>query len=123
MPKAKFKSIITVGENELRVCVTSNKFARFVRIESTKSTLPLSDNSFDLLPGQSVSVSIKKDSSLSLTEQAKSIRIYSLCDIKPCADTFLQRIKSRKVFLSLLNIGNAFYHGRIPADIKQQDIL
>ena len=51
-PEMKLKAELKDGE--IAVTVKSDRFARLVRVESSLSTLPLSDNYFDLLPGERV---------------------------------------------------------------------
>ena len=53
-----------VNGDEIAITVKSDRFARLVRVESSLSTLPLSDNYFDLLPGESKTVTMKIDEKL-----------------------------------------------------------
>ena len=98
--------------------VSSDKFARFVKLESLNSSEPFSDNFFDIIPNVSKNVRVKRDPSLSPREQAEGIRIFSLSDIRPSKDIISNSFNKYKVFLSPLNISNAIYHGRVPKDNK-----
>lgn len=120
LPKAKLKCRITLEEDRLKLDISSDKYARFVKVESSKSVLPFSDNFFDLLPGQSKTVTMNKDKSMSLKEQAESITAYSLCNIEPSGDALDTKMKQFKVFLSPVNLANAFYHGKPSKDTKVQ---
>ena len=116
LPKAKLKTKIEIGENELKITVKSDAFARLVKLESSKSVLPFSDNFFDLLPNETVT--IQKDESMTLRELAESISVYSLSDVKFSRDKLDTLLKQAKVFLSPVNISNAIYHGKIAKDVK-----
>ena len=96
----------------------SDKFARMVRVESKKSTLPFSDNFFDILPGESKTITIKADENMSLRCLAESIFVYSLTDIQFSKNILSTKFKQLKVYMSPTNIGNAVYHGKLPKDTK-----
>lgn len=118
LPHAKLKCRIFIEKDQLRINVRTDKFARFVKLESSKSTLPFSDNFFDMLPGQNLWVSMKKDPALSLKEQAKSISVYSLCNIEKDKNVISSKIKQYKLFASPANIANAVYHSKPSKDIE-----
>ncbi|MDD6619860.1 MAG: glycoside hydrolase family 2 TIM barrel-domain containing protein [Eubacteriales bacterium] len=116
LPKAKLKCKITVRVNSLTIDVTSDKYARFVKLDCANSTEPFSDNFFDILPGETKRVTIRKDRELELMEQAKAISVYSLCNIKPSNNRLDTKLKQMKVFLSPVNIANAVHHGKASGD-------
>lgn len=118
LPKAKLKTAFEETADGLNVTVSSDKYARLVKVESSKSTLPFSDNFFDLLPGQKKTVTIKKDTSISTTELRNSITTYSLSDIPFSNNKLDTKFKQLKVFLSPTNISNAIYHGRLTKDAE-----
>ena len=118
MPKAKLKTVLEETADGLNVTVSSDKYARLVKVESSKSTLPFSDNFFDLLPGQKKTVTIKNDTSISTTELRNSITAYSLSDIPFSNNKLDTKFKQLKVFLSPTNISNAIYHGRLTKDAE-----
>ena len=118
LPKAKLKTAFEETADGLNVTVSSDKYARLVKVESSKSTLPFSANFFDLLPGQKKTVTIKKDTSISTTELRNSITTYSLSDIPFSNNKLDTKFKQLKVFLSPTNISNAIYHGRITKDAE-----
>jgi len=121
LPKAKLKTRIEIKEDRLDITVKSDAYARLVKIESTDSILPFSDNFFDILPNESKRVMIYKDSSMSLRKLAESITVYSLCDIKFSKDKIDTLLKQAKVFISPVNISNALYHGKIAKDVELCD--
>lgn len=118
LPKAKLKTVFEKTADGLNVTVSSDKYARLVKIESSKSTLPFSDNFFDLLPGQKKTVTIKNDTAVSPTELRNSITTYSLSDIPFSNNKLDTKFKQLKVFLSPTNISNAIYHGRLTKDVE-----
>lgn len=118
LPKAKLKTAFEETADGLKVTVSSDKYARLVKVESSKSTLPFSDNFFDLLPGQKKTVTIKNDASISTTELRNSITTYSLSDIPFSNNKLDTKFKQLKVFLSPTNISNAIYHGRLTKDAE-----
>ena len=118
LPKAKLKTVFEETADGLNVTVSSDKYARLVKVESSKSTLPFSDNFFDLLPGQKKTVTIKNDTSISTTERRNSITAYSLSDIPFSNNKLDTKFKQLKVFLSPTNISNAIYHGRLTKDAE-----
>lgn len=118
LPNAKLKTKITVFDTHLQISVTSDKFARLVRLESSKSAVPFSDNFFDLLPGQTKTVTVNKDKNMSCRDLAESISVYSLCNIQPDKNKIKTKFKQAKVFFSPVNIANALHHGKLSNDVE-----
>lgn len=118
LPKAKLKTRISVEADQLRITIKTDHFARLVKVESSRSVLPFSDNFFDILPGETKEITIAKDSDMSLKALAESIRVYSLCNIKFDRNILKTKWKRFKVYLSPMNIGNAVYHGKLSKDVK-----
>ncbi|MGN0467513.1 MAG: glycosyl hydrolase 2 galactose-binding domain-containing protein [Acutalibacteraceae bacterium] len=111
LPKAKLTCDIKEEKDRISVRVSSDKFARFVNVQSSLSMLPFSDNFFDLLPNTSKTVKIKKDPSLTASKQIESISVFSLCDVKKEKSIVKETLKRFKVFIYPVNIANAIYHG------------
>lgn len=118
LPKAKLKTRISVEENQLTLTIKTDNYARLVKAESRKSVLPFSDNFFDILPGEEKTITIPADKNMSLRELAESIQVYSLCNIKFDNNLLKTGWKRFKVYLSLINIGNAVYHGKPSKDVE-----
>lgn len=112
LPKARLKTKIKILADELEITVGADRFARLVRVESSRSILPFSDNFFDILPGESKTVKIKKDPSMTLRDLAESINVFSLSDVRLSKNRLSAFMKQFKVFLSPVNISNAVYHGK-----------
>lgn len=118
LPKAKLKTTIKIEKNQLRLTIKTDNFARLVKAESSKSSMPFSDNFFDILPNEEKVITINADSAMTLKELAESIKVYSLCNIKPDNSILKTKWKRIKVYLSPINIGNAVHHGKIAPDVK-----
>ncbi|MCM1115852.1 MAG: hypothetical protein NC397_10205 [Clostridium sp.] len=118
LPKAKLKTKIVITDKELSITVHTDKFARLVKVESSKSTRPFSDNFFDLLPNQSKTITIVTDKKYSLREVAESIKVYSLCNIEFDNDERKTKWKRFGVYLSPTNLANAAHHSKLSKDIK-----
>lgn len=118
LPKAKINFDCYAEDGKIYINLKSDKYARFVKINSSKSTLPFSDNYFDLLPNHSKTVTMNLDESMTVEKQIKSLSVSSLCDVEIDKNTVKTKMKQLKVFLSPINIGNAIYHGRQSSDVK-----
>lgn len=118
LPKANLTYDIKQKEDELEINIEADMFARLVRIESSKSSVPFSDDYFDLLPGQSKTVTMKLDETMTAEEQIKSISVSSLCDVEFDKSKLKAAWSRVKVYLSPVNISNATYHGKLVKDVK-----
>ncbi len=61
LPGAKLHTKVEIQKDQLCLTVTTDRFARLVHLESSRTSLPFSDNYFDLLPGQSHTVTLAAD--------------------------------------------------------------
>ncbi len=118
LPEATLNYNFEIKDDEIEINVTADKFARLVRIESSKSVLPFSDDYFDLLPGQSKTVTMKLDKTMTADEQIKSISVSSLCDVEFDRNKIKTAVKKLKVYFSPVNISNAMYHGKLAKDVE-----
>lgn len=118
LPKASLSITKQIKGDEIEITLKADKFARLVRLESSLSVLPFSDNFFDLLPGEEKTVTMKLDGAFSPEEQLGSITAMSLCDVPTREITVKERITQLKMMLSPTNIGNCVYHRQTPADAK-----
>lgn len=87
LPKATLKKEVVRKEDAIEITVTSDTFARLVRLESSVSTLPFSDNYFDLLPGESKTVTMALDKAVDAAEQAEKISLFCCTDVVPKSNT------------------------------------
>lgn len=118
LPKANLNMKVTSDEEGVSVTVSSDKFARLIKVDSGISSNPFSDNYFDLLPNQSKTVTLERDASFSLNDLAESITVSCLTDIVFDRNILKQAIKRLELYASPTNIGNMIFHGRVPKDIK-----
>ena len=118
LPGAKLHTKVEIQKDQLCLTVTTDRFARLVHLESSRTSLPFSDNYFDLLPGQSHTVTLAADPDCTLRELAESIRVKSLSDVPFDRDPLHAAAKRIKVYLSPVNIGNAIHHGKLSKDIE-----
>ncbi|NLA77497.1 MAG: glycoside hydrolase family 2 protein, partial [Clostridiales bacterium] len=100
LPRATPVLDVKIEGDTLRIDVVSDKFARLVRIDSSLSSLPFSENFFDLLPGQKKTVTQKLDSKFSPEELAKSISVFSCSDIVPTKNRTDEHLVRFKLFSS-----------------------
>lgn len=118
LPKANINMKVRSDEERVYVTVSSDKFARLIKVDSGISSNPFSDNYFDLLPNQSKTVTIERDMSFSLNDLAESITVSCLTDIIFDRNILKSTIKRLELYASPTNIGNMMFHGRVPKDIK-----
>ncbi len=117
LPKAKLRTKIYINGNRLTLCISSDKYARLVKAESSISSAPFSDNFFDLLPGEKKEITICDDT-VDARTLAESIRVYSLCNIKFDRSKIKSLAKRIKVYMSPTNLANAAHHGKLSTDVK-----
>ena len=118
LPGAKLHTKVEIQKDQLCLTVTTDRFARLVHLESSRTSLPFSDNYFDLLPGQSHTVTLAAEPDCTLRELAESIRVKSLSDVPFDRDPLHAAAKRIKVYLSPVNIANAIHHGKLSKDIE-----
>ena len=117
LPSAKIEMSISEVPSGLEIKLKSDRYARLVKLESSISQEPFSDNFFDIFPNEEKTVEIEKDSRFSLAQLKESISVMSLCDVERDGNPFTAIKNKIKVLTSPINIGNAVWHGRIQKDI------
>ncbi len=115
LPAAALKTEKRLVGDKVEITVTADKFARLVRLESA-SVKNFSDNCFDLLPGESRTVSISVGDEMSAEELLNSIKVISLTDIPTRKMSADEKIMVFKMAASPMNIGNAIFHRQRPKD-------
>ena len=111
LPRAPVSISQEMVDGVCRISLTSPVYQRFVYLESDAPT-PFSDNFFDLLPSETITV----------TQAAASpspVRVRSLADVRPASPLKVLRARV-KVFFSARNIANALYHSRVPKEDSGQ---
>ena len=110
LPEAKVEAkVVSFGDGEALVEVSSDKYARFVRLYTDATTVPFSDNFFDLLPGEKVRVSVRADG-MTAEEFAASLKVRHLAQVRKGESRFLQNLKRLGIFLIPINFGSYIYY-------------
>ena len=110
LPKAEINAAVKKLENEIQITLKTDKFARLIKIEND-STLPFSDNYFDLLPNEAKVITQPIDKS---ADQTGTVRVKSICDVNIGGNIIKDKIKRIKVYFSPVNIANALHHRKVP---------
>ena len=97
---------------QIEITVKSDCFARLVRVESSLSALPLSDNYFDLLPGESRTVTMKLDPKLDLRQQLESFSLMCANAIAPKSSALYDLKERVRVFVRPENMGQWVYYAQ-----------
>ena len=118
MPKTKLTLEAKAEGDKIAVTVTADKFARLVCVSSDVSLKPFSDNYFDLLPGESKTVTIPLEAGVDEKAQLDAIKAMSLTDVPTRKITSKEFFNQAKMMLSPYNIGNCIFHRNVPKDIK-----
>lgn len=121
LPHANLKTNIMADGNQLKITVKTDTFARLVKVESNRSTLPFSDNFFDILPNEEKTVTINVEDGMTPEELKKSIRVYSLCDIAFDRNPLKAKLKRLKLYSSPMNLFSAAFQRSVPPDVKFED--
>ena len=118
MPATKLNVVKEVKDGEIVVTVKADKFARIVCVSSDISLKPFSDNYFDLLPGESKTVTIPLEEGMDADKQLGAIKAVSLSDIPTRNITFKESFQQFKMMVSPMNIGNCVFHRTVPKDVS-----
>lgn len=98
-----------VIDNRAYVTIKADKYARFVKVDLDGTYKPFSDNCFDMLAGEEVTVSIPVDG-MSEEEVLKRLSVMSVYDIQPKGSRFSDFMFRVKVALTPINVANFFYY-------------
>ena len=112
LAKPEMKLTTEVIGDEIAITVKSDRFARLVRIESSLSTLPLSENYFDLLPGESKTVTMKLDEKLDARQQQESFSLFCANDVVPVKSKLYDLTARVKLLVRPDSIGQFIYYGK-----------
>ena len=112
LTKPEMKLTTEVIGDEIAITVKSDRFARLVRVESSLSMLPLSDNYFDLLPGESRTVTMKLDEKLDERQQLESFTVFCANDVVPVKSELYDLAARVKMLIRPDSIGQFIYYGK-----------
>ena len=118
LPKANLSAKISAEGDTLHISIHTDNFARLVKLESSLSSVPFSDNYFDILPNEAKDIYMKAGSDISLEKLEESINIRSLCDVELDKNSFHAFLKKAKVYASVKNLVNAMHHSKLSKDVK-----
>lgn len=116
LPKATLSKEVKVLDNSLEITVKTDVFARLVRVQSEISTLPFSDNYFDLLPNESKTITMPLDGKFTAEEQAESLNLFCCTDVVPDKTQLADKLVMAKVMMNPVNFGSWAYYKKIPKD-------
>lgn len=101
LPQASITKQVSIKDGNAVITLTSDKFARLVCVQSAANTLPFSDNYFDILPNEAMTITQPLDKDYTLEELDNSYSIQSVSGVKASETSKeLRRIKW-KVFSRL----------------------
>lgn len=106
LPKVNFSKEVKVNGDKLEITIKADAFARLVRVESLISTLPFSDNYFDLLPNESKTITMPIDKSVDANVQAEKITVFCCTDVESDKNVLAEKVKMAKIFLQPMNVAN-----------------
>lgn len=118
IPQAHITAEKEITGGKVKLTLKSDSFARLVRLECESSN-PFSDNYFDILPGESKTVTAELDETVTEEAFINSIRVSSLCDVPTRSITAKERISQAMMMASPVNIGNMAFHRQKPKDIRK----
>lgn len=111
LPRANVSAEVTeVGDGVARITVKSDKYARFVRLWTPLVTSPFSDNFFDLLPGESVGVSIDIGNA-DPEEFKRTLAVHHLAQTEKAVPRLVQNMRRLGIFLIPVNFFSYLYYG------------
>lgn len=99
LPKAEIKSEYKVENGIAQITLKSDKYVRLLQISDAETTLPFSDNFFDLLPSESVTVTQKVSDGVTADEYKKRISFFSAADVSQKGTRLSDNIFRLSVFL------------------------
>ena len=106
------KTNIFDDNGTLKITVSADNFAKFVRLDLSETDVVFSDNYFDLLPGESRTVTMKIDEKLDERQQLESFSLMCANAI-PAKSSELYDLKERaRVFIKPENLGQWVYYGQ-----------
>ncbi|MGN0447761.1 MAG: glycosyl hydrolase 2 galactose-binding domain-containing protein [Acutalibacteraceae bacterium] len=106
----KFSLTAKEVDGKIEVTVSSDRFARLVRIESDKVTLPFSENYFDILPGESKKVTLALPENENADAVIKGLSLMCANVIERSGTDFDDAKIRAKVFFKPENMAQYFYY-------------
>lgn len=110
LPAANVRAEVVGTEDGRAVIeVSSDKYARFVRLYTDITTAPFDDNFFDLLPGEKKRVTVSLGGA-DAAEFAASLKVRHLAQVEKGESRFVQNLKRLSIFLIPINFFSYIYY-------------
>ena len=110
LPAANVRTEVVSTEGGVaRVKVSSDKYARFVRLHSDAADAPFDDNFFDLLPGETRVVTVPLGSA-DPTSFGPTLTVRHLAQVRKGESRMAQNLKRLGIFLIPINFGSYIYY-------------
>ena len=106
LPKPKITTDIKVDNGIAYITVSSDKYARYVKVSLKDIAAPLSDNYFDLTAGESKTISVKLNADLDMNAIKNMLSVRSAVDVTPAGSKIHDALLRWKVRLTPINIAN-----------------
>lgn len=118
LPAVNIKRTCTIENNVATVILSSNKYARIVNISSKYSQGAMSDNFFDILPNQYVTITFAVNSGITAEQIEHNLSIMSAVDIKPKGSKFSDFLTRLRIFFIPKNFFSWLYERRKIKDMQ-----
>lgn len=118
LPKTDVQMSVNIENGQAVYTLTADKFTRFLQLHSKSNTAPFSDNYFDLLPGETKTVTQQVEPSATEQELYADISFFSAGDVVPKGTPFTDFLTKMGVLLRPINLGSYIYDHKIPTDLK-----
>ena len=102
-PARKHKKEVAIKDGCAEIKLTADKFARLTCVQSATNTLPFSDNFFDILPGETITITQPLDREYTLEELEKSYTVKTVSGVKSNETPKDIKKLRRRVFSKFMN--------------------
>ena len=110
LPEADIAVKAEEREGTAHITLTADKFARFVGLYTPLTTEPFSDNFFDLMPGESRTVTIPLPEGVSAERFAALLEVEQAAAIRPGVPRIVENMKRAAIFLEPVNFFSYIYY-------------
>ena len=110
LPLADIKVSATAKDGKVSLTLTADKFARFVGLFSPLAETPFSDNFFDLMPGESRTVTVGVPADVGADNFVASLDIKQAAAITPAMPRIVEQLKRVAIFLEPVNFFSYLYY-------------
>ncbi|MDR1940468.1 MAG: hypothetical protein LBQ40_06750, partial [Clostridiales bacterium] len=104
LPKSGINTAVKISDGGAELTLTSKYYARYVRLEIDGVTAPFSDNFFDMLAGESRTVTIKIPPSWDESALYKALNIKTVADVEPAGEPYRDFLYRLKMNLKPINL-------------------